>query len=123
MIENLEMIISFVATLVSFMSALIVYIVKYVKSVKSRIRANNEIKVYDTLISLVEEAERYTNFTGSEKKTYVLTRILKFMTDNKIELSFEDIEGKIEDYITLSKKVNVKIGVKSNSSDKELKEV
>ena len=59
----------------------------------------------------MEIAEQFTNYSGEEKKEYVMTRVNQFALENKIKFDSEAVNEKIEELIGLSKKVN---GVKSD---------
>lgn len=78
-----------------------------ISQVKKRKKENKDITlsyIYDTAMNLIEEAEKFKNYSGVEKKNYVMTRLKQFFGDAMTDSDFSVI---IEDLISLSKRVNI----------------
>ena len=56
--------------------------------------------------SLIIDAEAFVNYSGAEKKEYVLTKANRFAIENKIPFNETELSDKIEELIILSKEVN-----------------
>ena len=54
----------------------------------------------------MKEAEGFRNYTGAEKKNYVLTKMNQFSIDNKINYDEDYVSCKIEELIETTKVVN-----------------
>ena len=73
-------------------------------------KKTNNIKTLFTakLEELICEAEKFLNYTGEEKKQYVISRAKSWLSENNAIKKFSDstISAMIENVITLSKSVN-----------------
>ena len=104
----------FIATLTGFLIPL----VKNVKA-KNKLKSLNKLSV--ALQAFVVEAEQRVNFTGEEKKQFVLTKANRYALDNKIPFNEQSVEGEIESLVALSKSVN-KRGVLSSAENVSVNE-
>ncbi len=67
--------------------------------------------------SLVIQAEKFSNYSGTEKKLFVVTRLKEFLVSKKVSWFGDDlISDLIENAVDLTKKVN------QREKDKEVKE-
>ena len=73
-------------------------------------KKTNNIKTLFTakIEELICEAEKFSNYTGEEKKQYVISRAKSWLSENNAIKKFSDstISAMIENVITLSKSVN-----------------
>ncbi|MCL2522933.1 MAG: phage holin, LLH family, partial [Erysipelotrichales bacterium] len=90
-----------------FITALTCF-VKLLKVLKKKKKAENFIKIEEALLPFIEEAEKFTQFSGAEKKAYVLMRIAEVAAKQRIKLSSDEIGKKIDELVDLTRKVNVK---------------
>lgn len=109
--ENLELIVSLAGTALSLFIACILFIVKIIRGYITKKKLKNSYVLLEAVAPLMEIAEQFTNYSGEEKKEYVMTRVNQFALENKIKFDSEAVNEKIEELIGLSKKVN---GVKSD---------
>lgn len=65
-----------------------------------------------SILGFMEEAEKFINYTGEEKKQYVFTRVKEFVQTKGIKVKDELIEKYVETFIEFSKQVNAKVGKK-----------
>lgn len=91
------------------------FIFTFTKNKKVKAFAGNLLSVTEQAKVLIVEAEAFTNYTGSEKKNYVMSRLFKFVFENKIKTVTEnDLSDIIESEISLTNQVNV---LKKTSTD------
>ena len=109
--ENLELIVSLAGTALSLFIACVLFIVKIIRGYITKKKLKNSYVLLEAVPPLMEIAEQFTNYSGEEKKEYVMTRVNQFALENKIKFDSEAVNEKIEELIGLSKKVN---GVKSD---------
>lgn len=62
--------------------------------------------VFDFLCKVMSEVEKYTHFSGEEKRDYVMTKVNQFCIDNKLKFDAELTAENIEKMINFSKEVN-----------------
>lgn len=104
-IEEIITIITAALGLIITITGFLIPLVKSTKAKKSLIAVN---KLTGTLQNMVIEAEKFVNYSGEEKKQYVMTKAYKYAVENKIPYDENAVSEKIEDLVALSKQVNVK---------------
>lgn len=83
-------------------------LISVVKNSKVKKFASNILTVSEKAKEYIVEAEANKNYTGSEKKSYVITRLLKFIVDNSISNVDETtVSNIIENEVALTNEVNV----------------
>lgn len=83
-------------------------IIGMAKNSRVKKHASSIILITEMAKSYIIEAEKHSNYTGKEKKEYVLTRLLKFVFDNAIKNIKEDVLSDIiENEVALTNEVNV----------------
>lgn len=105
--ENLEQIITIASAAVGLLITVTGFLIPLVKNVKAKNKLIALNKLSVLLKSLIEEAEKFTNFTGAEKKEYVLTKANRYALENKIPFDETLVDAEIENVVKLSKNVNV----------------
>lgn len=108
MIENLELFLSLAGTILSLVIACIIFIIKIIKIVKSKKQIMNSALLEEAVPQLMEIAEQFLNYSGEEKKEFVMTKINQFAIENGLKFEADIISNKIEELISLTKKVNGK---------------
>lgn len=114
--ENLEIIISVAGTALGLLVTTVTFLSKFIKNAKGKKVAENIIKIGNAMIPYIQEAETFLNYSGEEKKQYVMTKANQFAIDNNIPFDAEAVSDKIEELIGLTKQVNVKTGSATSSS-------
>lgn len=104
-IEEIITIITAALGLIITITGFLIPLVKSTKAKKSLIAVN---KLTGALQNMVIEAEKFVNYSGEEKKQYVMTKAYKYAVENKIPYDENAVSEKIEDLVALSKQVNVK---------------
>lgn len=107
-LENWEIYLSLAGVILSLITSCVVFIVKMIQAIKTRKEQKDQIDLLDAVAPIMEIAETFSHYTGEEKKEYVLTKINQFAVENNIDFDKDVVISKIEELITLSKKVNSK---------------
>ena len=114
--ENLEIIISVAGAALGLLVTTVTFLSKFIKNAKAKKVAENIVKIGNAMIPYIQEAETFLNYSGEEKKQYVMTKANQFAIDNNIPFDAEAVSDKIEELIGLTKQVNVKTGSTAVSS-------
>lgn len=104
----MEYILSLAGAALSFLAALLTVAVKFMKAVKEMKEVLNREKIAERLPELIAEAEKFGEYSGKEKKAYVLDKIAEFSTVEGIEADLQFVSEKIEELVKMSRRVNVK---------------
>ena len=114
--ENLEIILSAAGTALGLLVTTVTFLAKFIKNAKGKKVAENIVKIGNAMIPYIQEAETFLNYSGEEKKQYVMTKANQFAIDNNIPFDAEAVSDKIEELIALTNQVNV--GTKSSAAQK-----
>ncbi len=106
--ENAELILSLAGTAFSLMVTCLIFIIRLVKTAKDRKRMQNYSFLDDAVAPLMEIAEGFTNYSGEEKKQFVLTKVNQFAIENGLKFDAEETAAKVEKLKNLTKKINTK---------------
>lgn len=104
--ENLPVILSTIATAVGLLITTLTFLLKFIKSAKAKKIAENIIAIGNAIIPYVEQAETFVNYSGAEKKEFVMTKANQFAINNDIDFDAGLVSTKIEELVKLSKEVN-----------------
>lgn len=104
--DNLKEIITIVTACLGFIATATGFLIPLVKNVKAKNKLTALNKLSTTLQSYMVDAESHSNFTGEEKKDYVLTKTNRYAIDNDIPYDEQALSAKVEDLVALSKEVN-----------------
>ena len=108
--EKLEYIFSLVGTVLSFLVALLTLVLKLMKVLKDKSITEDREKLVEKLLELVVEAEGRLDYSGKEKKAYVMEKVSEFASREYIEADLEFVSEEIEKLVELSKQVNARDG-------------
>ena len=108
--ERVEYILSLIGTILSFLVALLTLVVKLMKVLKDKSITEDREKLVEKLLELVVEAEGMLDYSGKEKKAYVMEKVSEFASETDIEADLEFISAEIEKLVKLSKQVNAREG-------------
>lgn len=106
--ETLQLVLTISALAVALLTTIITAVAKNCKNTKVAKAATNLLKVMGVVQGFVVEAEKLTQFTGSFKKEWVMTKVNEFCLQNNIAFDKDKVDELIEDVIKLSKNVNAK---------------
>lgn len=104
--ENIKEIITIASACLGLLATITGFMIPLVKNVKAKNKLTALNKLTTTLQSLIVDAEAFTNFTGAEKKEYVMTKANRYAMENKIPYDEQAVSDKVEDLVALSKEVN-----------------
>jgi len=93
---------------ISLLAALVGMFAKMTGSIKAARFEKALNQVSEFARDGVETAEEFTNYSGSEKKQFALTKINQLCIENSINFDIEQASNMIEQYVQLSKKVNAR---------------
>ncbi|HEY8444187.1 MAG TPA: phage holin, LLH family [Clostridia bacterium] len=117
--ENIQLFFSILGSGVGFLLTTIMFLFKFIKSLKSKKAAEEIIKITNAIIPFIEQAEKFSSYSGKEKKEYVMTKVNQFAIENGIKFDPELTSQKIEELIKLSKEVNYKGALKEQPTPKD----
>lgn len=106
--EEVKLYLYIIIFVLSLITSIVSIIVKYSKNVKVKNNLENVLNIMNDLIPLICEAEKFTSYNGEEKKEYVVSRIIRNLSNNNIKIDEEKINEMIEKLVSFSKEVNYK---------------
>ena len=106
--EDLKLILSITATGIGLLITALTFFTKFLRNAKAKKLAQNIIDISNAIIPYIKQAEQFLNYTGEEKKEYVITKVNQFALENNIPFDIEVVSSKIEELIVLTKQVNIK---------------
>ena len=113
--ENIQLIISLSGTVLGLIVTTATFIVKFIKNTKAKKAAESAIAICTAILPYIEQAETFINYSGAEKKAYVMTKARGYAIERGIKLDEDYIDGKIEELVKLTKEVNVNAEIKTNA--------
>lgn len=105
-IERIKQLLTNITPLIGLLSTTIIFFRSSVKNKSLRKLLTKSEEILSKIVPSIEEAESFINYSGEEKKEYVLTKLNRYALENNIFFDNEVIEAKIEEYIRLTKTVN-----------------
>lgn len=105
--ENLEIILSVAGTALGLLVTTVTFLTKFIKNAKAKKAAENIVDISNAIIGYIEEAETFLNYSGEEKKQYVMTKANQFAIESGIKFDAESVSAKVEELVGMTKQVNV----------------
>lgn len=106
--ENLEIILSVAGAALGLLVTTVTFLTKFITNAKAKKAAENIIAIGNAMIPYIEQAETFVNFSGEEKKEYVLTKANRYSLEHGIAFDENAVSEKIEELIDLTKRVNMR---------------
>lgn len=106
--KDIEIILSIAGTALGLLITTLTFIAKFVTNARAKKTIENTVKIGNAILPYIQEAEKFINYSGAEKKQYVLTKATQFALDNNIKLDIGLVEEKIEEIVTATKLVNAR---------------
>ena len=106
MFDTAKEIIAIVSAAIGALTAAIPFLIGFFRKTRQFIKERNWNKITQVLPSLITEAERFLNYTGTEKKEYVKSRLAVFSVKNKIVFDEAKFDTTIDSIVKLTKEVN-----------------
>lgn len=104
--EKLELIVSLAGLAVGIIATVATFVVKYVSNAKAKKLAEQTIEICNAVMPYITKAETFVNYTGEEKKEYVMTKANQYAIENNISFNKEQVSEKVEELVQLTKDVN-----------------
>lgn len=105
---NVQEILTLIGSLLPLLIAFLTFLVKFIKNEKAKKILNCTLELSKAIQPLIVEAEKFTHFSGEEKKQYVLTKANQFAIDNNIKFDQEKVSQMIDELVETTKKVNMR---------------
>lgn len=106
--ENLEIILSVSGAALGLLVTTVTFLSKFIKSAKAKKVAENIIEISNAMIPYIEQAETYLNFSGEEKKEYVMTKANRFAIERGMKFDADAVSDKVEELVALTNQVNTR---------------
>lgn len=104
--EKLEIILSLAGAALGLLMTAVTFLAKFIKSAKGKKIAEQTIVIGNAVLPYIKQAESFLNYTGKEKKEYVITKANQFAIEQGIDFNSELVGEKIEELVALTKDVN-----------------
>ena len=111
---NISEILTWVVIGLSFLSGLVSILIPYLKTAKAKKNAECVVKaltgmevIINSIQPLVIKAEQFRNFSGAEKKEWVMTQLRIVALENSIVFDESAVSEKVEEVVSTTNKVNV----------------
>ena len=121
---NISEILTWVVFGISFLSGLVSILIPYLKTAKAKKNAEKVVKalsglelICKNIQPLVVKAEQFRNFSGVERKEWVMTQLRIIALKNSIVFDESAVSEKVEEVVSTSNKVNVNKNVSSETID------
>jgi hypothetical protein len=108
LLEKIEVILSIAGTILGLAVTALTFIVKFAKTAKAKRWAQQFVKISNAIVPYIEQAEKFSHYSGAEKKEFVITKVNRFAIENGLEFNATEISAKIEEFVTLSKQINMR---------------
>lgn len=118
--ENIKEIITIASACLGLIATATGFLIPLVKNVKAKNKLTALNKLSTTLQAFIVDAETFTNFTGAEKKEYVMTKANRYAIENKIPYDEQAVSDKVEEIVALSKEVNKRGTVSTVSKESQV---
>ena len=106
-LENIRLYLSFLAPALGLLCTTIIFLKKFVKNKRLKRILEKTEAITKEIIPCIMEAERFTNYNGLEKKTYVMTKLNQLAIANNVSFDEESTSSRVEELVSLTKAVNV----------------
>ena len=105
--ENIHLYLSILAPTLTLLCTTVVFLQKFVKNKKLKRVLEKTEQITREIIPCITEAEKFSNYSGAEKKEYVMTKLNQFALENHIKFNQEEASNRIEELVTLTKDVTI----------------
>ena len=113
---NISEILTWVVFGLSFLSGLVSILIPYLKTAKAKKNAECVVKaltgmevIINSIQPLVIKAEQFRNFSGAEKKEWVMTQLRILALEKNLIVDEKLVSDKVEEIVATTNKVNVSI--------------
>lgn len=121
--EEIKMYVSYITPILTIICSFLIFIKNKIKKKQVSKVIENKEELMKKIIPYIEEAEKFINFSGEEKKEYVMTKLKGYAIDCGIDFDENGISDKVEELIELSKKVNILKDENKESIENRIKKI
>lgn len=82
------------------------FLIPYIKNAKAKKILETAVKVAEAVQPYIIEAEKFANYSGEEKKAYVMTKANQYAIEHKLNFNAEEVSKQVESLVNLTKQVN-----------------
>ena len=105
--EKMEYILSLLGTALSCIAGMVTIGRRLIKALKEVKEGKEKEKLTERLPELIEEAEKFNDYNGKEKRDYVMDRIEEYAHELGIRADLQFVSEKIEELVKMTKGVNI----------------
>lgn len=121
--EEIKMYVSYITPILTIICSFLIFLKNKIKKKQVSKMVEKTEELMKRIIPYIEEAERFTNFSGEEKKEYVMTKLKGYAINFGIDFDENSISNKVEELIELSKKVNTFKDENKESIENRIKKI
>ena len=121
--EEIRMYVSYITPILTIICSFLIFLKNKIKKKQVSKMVEKTEELMKRIIPYIEEAERFTNFSGEEKKEYVMTKLKGYAINFGIDFDENSISNKVEELIELSKKVNTFKDENKESIENRIKKI
>jgi hypothetical protein len=123
--QQIEVVLAIASTAVGLLITTITFILKFINSDKAKKFSDWLLKARDEVLGFIEQAESMTHLDGNEKFNVVMEKVKEFAKQHNIPFGpkvEELLMQKVNDYVALTKVVNISEIPKAEAEEKILTE-
>ena len=106
--ESIGAILATASTALGLLITTATFLMKFLKNAKARKAAETLIELSNAVLPYVKQAESFVNYSGAEKKEFVITKANQFAIEHGLSFDLSTVSTKIEELVTLSKSINTR---------------
>ena len=106
--ENLQIILSIASAALGLLITSVTFLAGFLKNANAKKVAENIVKIGEAVLPYIKQAESFNDYSGKEKKEFVMTKANQFAIENNIAFDSIAVSERIEELICLTKSVNAK---------------
>lgn len=107
-LESIKEYLSVFGTLLGFLCTFLVFLKNKIKNKRVKKIIEKTEKITKTIIPTIIEAEQFDDYTGIEKKEYVMTKLQEYAISFGIKFDSQSLSDRVDELIELTKNVNVR---------------
>lgn len=101
-------ILEFIVKYWDVLAGIVFGIVSLISTIVVAVKNKNWNKICEIVKEAVASAEKFTNYTGEEKKAYVMTLANQYAIEKGIKFDTTKVSNFVEEVVALSKEVNAR---------------
>ena len=82
------------------------FLIPLIKNAKVKKALETAVKIAEAVKPYIVEAEKFVNYSGEEKKAYVMTKANQYAIEHKLNFNADEVSKQVEELVSLTKQVN-----------------